>query len=61
MPDRWEILTAADMVTVATNALALAAIGEPPSGFSFTTDDRYVDLDPAKENPFLVRMSHQCR
>lgn len=61
-PDRWELLTAPDLVTVATNALALAAIGEAPEGFKFTIDDRYVDLDPAKMNPFLARLNpYRCR
>lgn len=40
-PWAWEPLTTPDMISVATNALALAAIGSPPAGFRFTMDDRY--------------------
>lgn len=54
-PDRWETVQAPDLITVATTALALAAVGEPPEGFRFTLDDRYVERDPKLVNPFHVR------
>jgi hypothetical protein len=53
-PSDWVPVTALDLVSVATNALALASAGEPPEGFRFTQDDRYVS--PLKlANPFDVR------
>jgi len=56
MPDRWEPLTTPDLVTIATNALALSAAGEPPPGFRFTQDERYVGpLGSSDVNPFLCR------
>jgi hypothetical protein len=42
-PWAWEVVKTADLIAVATNALALAAVGEPIKGFKFTSDDRYVD------------------
>jgi hypothetical protein len=53
-PDSWTASVAADLVSVATNALALAAAGEPPEGFRFTQDDRYVDSGKLA-NPFTLR------
>lgn len=56
-PLQWQVVTAPDLIEVATNALALAGAGEPPPGFKFTTDDRYVGvLGPHSHlNPFLCR------
>lgn len=54
-PDRWEQVQAPDLISVATNALALAAVGEPPEGFRFTNDDRYVEGNPKLINPFTAR------
>lgn len=55
-PSNWGVVTAADLVSVATNALALASIGEPPAGFRFTQDERYVGhSDSRNVNPFAQR------
>jgi hypothetical protein len=55
-PALWEPVTSPDLVAVATNALALAAIGSPPAGFRFTVDDRYCGpLTGADVNPFKCR------
>lgn len=54
-PSQWELATSPDLVTVATNALALAAIGAPPTSFRFTNDERYVESNPALINPFRCR------
>lgn len=50
----WSTQIPADMVAVATNALALAGAGEPPAGFRYTQDDRFVD-GPKPLNPFEAR------
>ena len=54
-PVEWTPVTAPDLIEIATNALALASVGEPPAGFRFTTDERYVEANPALVNPFLCR------
>lgn len=55
-PDTWSTQISPDLVSVATNALALAGAGEPPDGFRFTQDDRYVGLMDVKTmNPFAQR------
>jgi len=52
-PTQWETVLAPDLITVATQALALSAAGEPPKGFRYTQDDRYLDQKLA--NPFELR------
>lgn len=55
-PDTWTTTIPADMVTQAMNALALAAADEPPQGFRFTQDERYVGpMDVKTMNPFAMR------
>lgn len=55
-PNDWVATIAPDMVSVATNALALASAGEPPAGFRFTQDDRYIGpMDVKSINPFEMR------
>jgi len=55
-PADWVPVTAPDLVSVATNALALFAVGEPPQGFHLTQDERYVDPTEGRMvNPFRVR------
>lgn len=55
-PSQWELLQSPDMVAVATNALALVAAGEPPHGFRYTQDDRYIGAtDVQHANPFELR------
>jgi hypothetical protein len=52
----WAPVTAPDLLAQATNALGLAAVGEPPAGFKFTVDARYVgDSGLELVNPFLCR------
>jgi hypothetical protein len=55
-PADWVPVTAPDLTSLATNALALSAAGEPPQGFRFTQDDRYVGpMDVKSIIPFEVR------
>lgn len=57
MPDRWDVVSSPDLVSQATNALALAAAGEPPQDFRFTQDDRYIGpVDIRMINPFEQRL-----
>jgi len=54
-PTQWVLVTAPDLIAQATNALALAQVGEPPAGFRLTNDERYVEANPALVNPFACR------
>lgn len=61
-PDAWYPVTAPDLQAAAMQALALAAIGAPPSGFAFTTDERFTESvttccagNYAQCNPFRLR------
>jgi len=50
-PNTWVPVTAPDLQNEATQALGLAAIGSPPKGFTFTTDDRYTESIVAPNSP----------
>lgn len=45
-PWGWTPITAQDVLDRAMRALAMAALGSPPAGFRFTTDDRFSEADP---------------
>lgn len=44
-PDRWEKVTAADLIESLLKTLARVAMGAPPDGFRWTSDSRYTNPD----------------